>query len=104
MPPPPVASTRKKGVSPKVIAIVAVVVVVVIVSVFVFALLYSEQVNQANNNANQGNTMSLSFRVPTGALKENVLAQNLAGKTSLLIIYTNAFYRAEACLEPNRNI
>ncbi len=90
VPQPLAVSTHKKGVSPEVVAIVAVVVVVVIVGIFVFAFFYSEQVNQSNNNANQGNTMSLSFNVPTAIPKANVLAQNLTGKTSLHSICARA--------------
>ena len=84
--PPPAAPTRKKGVSPEVIAIIAVVVAVVIVSIFVFSLLYSAKVNQTNDNSNQGNSMSLGFNTLAGAPKANVLAQNLNDKTSVVSI------------------
>jgi len=75
--PPSARPAQKKRVSPEVIALVAVVAVAVILVVIVFALLFSANFNQANNNANQGNTMSLSFNPQGGTTNASVLNQNL---------------------------
>ena len=86
---PPAKPAQKKRFSTEVIVLISVVAIAAIVLIIVFALLFSANFNQANNNANGGNTMNLIFKVQGDPTKVCALNQNLIQKTSVAYSGTN---------------